>query len=64
MFNTGELCLDGIAIDINPITVQETGSLDSYLVKAEEYLDKLRIERLKELEDICIIIYPISTVYL
>ena len=35
-------CIDGITVDINPITTHETGSLAQYLPKVETYLDEKR----------------------
>lgn len=38
-FNEGGLHIGGIKVDINPITAQRTGTLETYLPKVEEYLD-------------------------
>ena len=35
-------CIDGIIVDINPITTYETGSLAQYLPKVEKYLYEKR----------------------
>lgn len=35
-------CIDGISVDINPITIHETGSLAQYLPEVEKYLDEKR----------------------
>lgn len=43
-------CIDGITVDINPITTHETGSLAQYLPKVETYLDEketIRKQRIK-----------------
>lgn len=44
-FNEGGLHIGDIKVDINPITTQRTGTLETYLPKVEEYLDGLREER-------------------
>lgn len=41
-FNEDGLHIGGIKVDINPITAQRTGTLETYLPKAEEYLEELR----------------------
>lgn len=42
LLNRGNFSLAGVSIDINPIRKEESGTLDEYLLKAEEYLfDKL-----------------------
>lgn len=42
LLNRGDFSLAGVSIDINPIRAEESGTLDDYLLKAEEYLfDKL-----------------------
>lgn len=40
IFNGEKLYIEGIDVDINPITIQKTGSLDTYLPEAEKYLEK------------------------
>lgn len=47
-FNEGELHIGGIKVDINPITTQRTGTLETYLPKVEEYLDGVREARENE----------------
>ena len=42
MFHEDMPCIDGITVDINPITTHETGSLAQYLPKVEKYLDEKR----------------------
>ena len=44
-FNEGGLHIGGIQVDINPITAQRTGTLETYLPKVEEYLDGVREAR-------------------
>lgn len=38
-FNEDGLSIGGIKVDINPITAQRTGTLETYLPNVEEYLD-------------------------
>lgn len=40
IFNEDKLYIEKIEVDINPITMQKTGSLDAYLLRAEDYLEK------------------------
>lgn len=40
ILNDGELFLGNIPIDINPITKQETGTLEEYLPRVEKYLEE------------------------
>ena len=47
-FNADGLHIGGIKVDINPITAQRTGTLETYLPKAEEYLEELREVRERE----------------
>ena len=47
-FNEGGLHIGGIKVDINPITAQRTGTLETYLPKVEEYLEEMREERENE----------------
>mgnify|MGYP001024784955 CR=1 FL=1 len=47
-FNEGGLHIGGIQVDINPITAQRTGTLETYLPKVEEYLDGVREARENE----------------
>ncbi len=47
-FNEGGLHIGGIIVDINPITAQRTGTLETYLPKVEEYLDGVREARENE----------------
>ena len=47
-FNADGLHIGGVRVDINPITAQRTGTLESYLPQAEAYLDELRGERERE----------------
>ena len=46
--NEDGIHIGGIKVDINPITAQKTGTLETYLPKAEEYLDGLREAREQE----------------
>ena len=43
--NEGGLHIGGIQVDINPITAQRAGTLETYLPKVEEYLDGVREAR-------------------
>ena len=38
ILNENALLIGGVKVDINPITAQQTGTLESYLPQAEEYL--------------------------
>ncbi len=44
-FNEDGLHIGGIKVDINPITEQRTGSLETYLPQVEEYLEGIRMAR-------------------
>lgn len=44
-FNEDGLSIGGIKVDINPITAQRTGTLETYLPNVEEYLDGVREAR-------------------
>jgi len=46
--NDDGIHIGGIKVDINPITAQRTGTLETYLPKVEEYLDGLREARENE----------------
>ena len=48
LFNEGSLHIGEVAVDINPITEQRTGTLETYLLQAEEYLEELRKARENE----------------
>ena len=48
-FNADGLSIGGIKVDINPITAQRTGTLETYLPNVEEYLDRVREAREHEL---------------
>lgn len=48
VLNEGGLSIGGITVDINPITEQRTGTLETYLPQAEAYLDGLREAREQE----------------
>ncbi len=48
MFNEAGLHIGGVKVDINPITAQRTGTLETYLPQAEEYLAGVREARDKE----------------
>ena len=48
MFNEAGLRIGGVKVDINPITAQRTGTLETYLPQAEEYLAEVREAREKE----------------
>ena len=47
-FNADGMHIGVVRVDINPITAQRTGTLESYLPQAEAYLDELRGERERE----------------
>lgn len=48
-FNEDGLHIGDVRVDINPITVQRTGTLETYLPQAEEHLESIRQEREQEL---------------
>ena len=48
MFNENGLHIGGVKVDINPITAQRTGSLETYLPQVEDYLEGVREAREKE----------------
>ena len=48
-FNEDGLHIGEVKVDINPITAQRTGTLETYLPQAEEYLESIRQEREREL---------------
>lgn len=45
MFNEAGLHIGEVKVDINPITAQGTGTLETYLPQAEEYLEGVREAR-------------------
>ena len=47
-FNGDGLHIGGVKVDINPITAQRTGTLETYLPQAEDYLTEMREAREKE----------------
>ncbi len=47
-FNEDGLHIGGVKVDINPITAQRTGSLETYLPQVEDYLEGVRAAREKE----------------
>ena len=49
-FNEGGLHIGEVKVDINPITAQRTGTLESYLPQVEEYLEGVRQVREQEKE--------------
>lgn len=49
-FNEGGLHIGEVKVDINPITVQRTGTLETYLPQVEEYLEGVRQAREQEKE--------------
>ena len=49
VFNEDGLHIGDVRVDINPITAQRTGTLETYLPQAEEYLESIRQEREQEL---------------
>ena len=48
MFNEDGLHIGGVKVDINPITAQRTGSLETYLPQVEDYLEGVREARENE----------------
>lgn len=48
-FNEDGLHTGEVKVDINPITAQRTGTLETYLPQAEKYLESIRQEREQEL---------------
>ena len=44
-FNEDGLHIGEVKVDINPITAQHTGTLETYLPQAEKYLESIRQER-------------------
>ena len=48
-FNEDGLHIGEVRVDINPITAQRTGTLETYLPQAEKYLESIRQEREQEL---------------
>lgn len=48
-FNEDGLHIGDVRVDINLITAQRTGTLETYLPQAEEYLESIRQEREQEL---------------
>ncbi|WP_300810696.1 DUF3849 domain-containing protein [uncultured Acetatifactor sp.] len=49
MFNESGLHIGGVKVDINPITAQRTGSLETYLPQVEDYLEGVREARERDL---------------
>ena len=47
-FNGDALHIGGVKVDINPITAQQTGTLETYLPQVEDYLEGVREAREKE----------------
>lgn len=47
-FNENGLHIGGIKVDINPITAQRTGTLETYLPQVEDYLEEVRQARENE----------------
>ena len=48
VFNEDGVHIGEVKVDINPITAQRTGTLETYLLQAEEYLESIRQEREQE----------------
>lgn len=48
LFNEDSLHIGEVAVDINPITEQRTGTLETYLPQVEEYLEEVRRARENE----------------
>ena len=49
MLNESGLHIGGVKVDINPITAQRTGSLETYLPQVEDYLEGVREARERDL---------------
>ncbi len=49
MLNESGLHIGGVKVDINPITAQRTGSLETYLSQVEDYLEGVREARERDL---------------
>ncbi len=49
MLNESGLHIGGVKVDINPITAQRTGSLETYLPQVEDYLERVREARERDL---------------
>ena len=49
MLNESGLHIGGVKVDINPITAQRTGSLETYLPQGEDYLEGVREARERDL---------------
>ena len=49
MLNENGLHIGGVKVDINPITAQRTGSLETYLPQVEDYLEGVREARERDL---------------
>lgn len=45
ILNENGLQIDGLPIDINPISIEETGTLDDYMTRAEAYLDRKELHK-------------------
>ena len=51
-FNEGGLHIGEVKVDINPITAQRTGTLETYLPQVEEYVEGVRQAREQEKEKV------------
>ena len=51
-FNEGGLHIGEVKVDINPITAQRTGTLETYLPQVEDYLEGVRQAREQEKEKV------------
>ncbi len=43
--NGNHLEIGGLSVDVNPISLQETGTLEDYLTRAEAYLDRKELQK-------------------
>lgn len=43
LLNSGNFNIEGIPVDINPVTADKTGTLEEYLLKAEAYMENKQI---------------------
>lgn len=51
-FNEDGLHIGDVRVDINPITAQRTGTLETYLPQAEEYLAGVKAAREQMIEQL------------
>jgi len=54
LLNHYGLCIAGIKVDINPITRQESGTLEEYLIRADKYLERKELAMRESKKEIAI----------